>query len=242
MQKLIWISIFICAILSCKESNITAQMHQGEHLVIVDSVDAESRFVDYGFYKRHGVYSIYYLGADTDTIQLGKHKINGFDDGYEDFQNRNDFTLPDPSKLSIYVDTLIPLKQIIRVSGKGIRYYELKDTLVINAFPIIVRNHCDSLIRLGIFSEICYMVRQAQDETGDWVDIENTIRFGCSTGARDIVIKPDSLIIALLPRYEGDYKTACRLRFMHGKHAVYSNVFYDMIDKRQFSEPLPDQY
>ncbi|HEX8549625.1 MAG TPA: hypothetical protein VF691_21875 [Cytophagaceae bacterium] len=77
---------------------------------------------------------------------------------------------------------------------------------------------------------------------GDWVDIDTPVYYACGAGARDIVIEPGEVLIAKLPRYNGNVKTECRLKFSRWKSVVYSNTFIDYIHEDQLTDSLNLKY
>ncbi len=70
------------------------------------------------------------------------------------------------------------------------------------------------------------------------LDIENPTDFFCGYGARQIIAGPHQMIVAKLLRYKGDYFTECRLKCGRRGRYLYSNSFYDYIDKRQLTDTL----
>ncbi len=213
-------------------------------IVIIDSSKQTGTLWPYNSDERYGYYPIYYIGESVDTIHLGQRQISGSRYGQKNYSKYKSFTLADRAKMKITVDTSFSLTHTVYYR----HYSEKQDEEIIDstksfrAFPIFVTNICDSLLSIGYFSELGFTVRQAKNEKGNWVDIETPIRYFCATGARDIVIEPNELIVAMLLRYKGEFKTECRLRFTSSGHSVYSNIFTDYIDKRQLTDALKSKY
>ncbi|MES2656679.1 MAG: hypothetical protein V4620_13875 [Bacteroidota bacterium] len=234
----------LLTIISCNnETNIPTIQSNGQ-IVIIDSSRQTGSLWTYDSKERHGYYPIYYIGESSDTILLGQRKISGSSYGKKDYSKCKNFTWADSTKMKITVDTTFSLTHTVYYR----HYSDKQDKEIIDStkyfksFAIFVTNLCDSLLSIGNFSELGYIVRQAKNENGNWVDIETPIRYLCGTGARDIIIEPNGLIVALLPRYKGEFKTECRLRFTRWSHSVYSNIFIDYIDKKQLTDILKTEY
>ena len=244
MRPHLVITILIGALLSCnnKEANLTIQSNG--RIVIVDSSGRTNNLWAYQSNERYGYYPIYYIGNQKDTIRLGPRKIPGRIPSQADYYSSKNIACADSSKLSLTVDTSFSLthtdyySHYSATTGKEI----VDSTKQFKSFPIFVRNLCDSVMLLGRFSEVAYMIRQAKDEQGNWVDIEVPIRYSCGTGARHIALEPDQTIIAMLIRYKGDFKTTCRLKFSNWKGTIYSNTFTDYIDEKQLTESVRTAY
>lgn len=239
MRSLLLGFILITTI-SCNNETSSPTIQSNGEIVIIDSSGRTEALWKYDSNKRYGYYPIYYIGKPVDTIRLGQRKISGSSYGQKDYSKSRNFTWADSTKMKITVDTSFSLTHKVYYS----HYSEKEDKRIIDsvksvmAFAIFVNNLCDSLLSVGDFSELGFTIKQAKNENGDWVDIETPIRYSCATGARDIVIEPDELIIAMLPRYMGNYKTECRLKYSRWGYSVYSNTFIDYIDKKQLTDPI----
>lgn len=230
--------------ISCNNETIFPSIQSNGQIVVIDSSGQTGSLLTYDSNERSGYYPIYYIGEPVDTICIGPKQISGSSYRQKDYTNYKNFTWADSEKMKITVDTSLSLTHKIHYT----HYSEEQDkeildsTKSLKSYAIFVNNLCDSLISIGNFSELGYTVRQAKNEKGDWVDIETPIRYYCGTGARYIVIEPKEMIVAMLPRYKGDFKTECRLRFMRWEHSVYSNIFTDYIDKKQLTDTLKTKY
>ena len=240
-------TIFVLNLLiitSCNNETSMCSIHRFGQTVIIDSSELTENLWTYDSKNRLGYFPIYYIGKAVDTIYLGKRKIPRTCYGQKDYSKYKNFTIADSNKMKIIVDTSFSLTYNDYFYHNSERQEKeiIDSTKPYNCYAIFVTNQCDSPIFVGNFSELGYTVRQAKNELGIWVDIETPMRYFCGTGARKIVIEPNELIVALLPRYKGDYKTECRLRFMDWKYSIYSNVFTDYIDKKQLTDSLETYY
>lgn len=230
--------------IGCNNVGDSITIQANRNITVVDSSAQTENLWKYDPTERYGYYPIYYIGKPTDTICLGQEKISGYSYGQKDYSKAKNYTLADSTKLKIYVDTSFSLAHTVYYS----HYAEKEDKRIVDStksfktFIVFVHNQCDSLISVGIFSELGHTVRQVKDEQGNWKDIEAPIRYFCGTGARDIIIEPGQMLVAKLLRYNGDYKAECRLKYSRGKSTVYSNTFTDYIDKRQLTDTLLTEY
>lgn len=234
------------AIISCNNETTSPTIQSNGAIVIIDSSGPTEALWAYNPNERYGYYPIYYIGKLVDTIRLGQRKISGFSYGQKDDSKSGNFTWADSTKMRITVDTCFSLTHKVYYS----HYAEQGEKEIIDstksfkAFALFVYNLSDSLLSVSdfSFSELRYTIRQAKDEQGNWKDIESPIRYFCGTGARHIVIEPGEVIVAMLPRYSGNYKTECRLKYSREKYTIYSNTFSDYIDKKQLTDTLKTEY
>ncbi|TAE86797.1 MAG: hypothetical protein EAY81_05070 [Bacteroidetes bacterium] len=243
-MRILLLRFISITIISCNNETITPTIQSNGQIVIIDSSGQTETLWTYDSDERYGYYPVYYIGKSIDTIRLGQRKIPGFRYGQKDYSKLKNFTWADSTKMRIIVDTSFSLTHRVYYT----HYSEKEDKEIIDstksfkAYAIFVENLCDSLLSIGNFSELGFTIRQAKNEHGDWIDIETPISYFCVTGARDIVIEPNELIVAMLPRYRGDYKTECRLKHTRWPHSVYSNTFIDYIDKKQLTDTLKFEY
>ncbi len=238
MRHQVFLLICSAGLFSCNNDNVHLTIQSNGQIVVVDSSGQSENLWTYQPNERSGYYPIYYIGKLEDTIRLGQEKIPGRSKGQKDYSKFKNFSNADSLKMRIIVDTAFSLTHTFYTT----HYDEKENKKIIdskesfNSFAIFVYNLSDSLFSVGTFSELCYTIRQAKDELGNWRDIEIPYRSFCATGARDIVIEPHQFLVAKLIRYKGDFKTACRLKFKRGIWTVYSNTFTDFIDKKQLTD------
>lgn len=232
----------------CRNRTFSPNTYKLGNFVVLDSLATAGDLQTYtSGIPRHGYYPVYYLGKPTDTIRLGLRQIDRRAYLTKDYSRVKYFLLPGPGKMTIFVDTSVPVSHVAYFEHIDERYLEkydpkyrtsiLDSVNYIKAFPILVQNTCDSMLLLGSFNDI-QMVRQVKNPNGVWVDIENPIEHGCATGARDLVLEPKEIAIAKVLRYQGDYPATCRLKFMGRGEPVYSNTFTDMISRKQVTDKL----
>lgn len=233
-----YILIIIISLISCTTKKDIRRIHTNGQMVIVDSSEATESLWQYNPKERSGYYPIYYIGKTVDTIYIGKRKIQGLNHEQKDYSTYSNFTWPDSNKMEITIDTSFSLTNYSYYShftnnGEKEHIDSIKTNLCL---AIFIRNNCDSLLSIGSFSELGHTLRQAKNESGNWIDIETPIQYFCGTNARELVLEPDEMLLAMLPRYKGDFKTECRLKFEYWQHTVYSNVYYDWIDRKQLTD------
>lgn len=213
-----------------------ATVTTSNNTTIIDRLPAGYKLLAYDAQRRKSRYHVYYIGKITDTIELSMPVLSRYDHSI-DYDTVNPFT-SNINHLKIFVDTSIS-------TAHCIYHYYIEDNIerpegkhMYLAYPVFVYNPTDSFIHIGIFNLLNNMVRQAKNTDGQWQNIESKPVFGCGTGARDIVAGPHQMIVAKALRYKGDYYTACRLKLTQRDQEIYSNTFYDYIDKRQLADTL----
>lgn len=207
--------------------------------VIVDSNNQTSNRLNYDPNERTAAYPVYYIGEQKDTIKLPEFPLRAY--ANYDYIERDSFDyITQQSDMEIFVDTCIKVTHLL----KNYSYFDTegKQTLLsmepINCYAIIANNKSTSNLHLGIFNFFCSLVRQAKNEKGEWIDIENETHFSCGTGAKNVVLKPNNIIIAKLLRFKGEFKTECRLKYKREEIEIYSNIFTDYIDRAQILDSL----
>jgi hypothetical protein len=240
MKALLPLMIIIAGIISCKSKSNQFTVQTNGRIVLIDSSAPAVNFWPYNPKERWGYFPVYYIGRLSDTIRLGPRKIFRYSNRQKDYSSFRNFAIADSSKLRIKVDTAFSVAHTIDYFNdpSSNKRRIIDSTKSYKSFPIFVFNLCDSLISVGIFAELGYTARQVKDGSGRWIDIETLIPFACSFGARDIIIEPHQVLVAMLPRYLGSYKAECRLKFSFGNKEVYSNVYEDYINEKQLTDTL----
>lgn len=236
---LISLSLFL---FFAKNNAYTNTQSNGKILIIDSSRLTNEKWV-YDNHGQCGYYPIYYIGRDKDTITLCENIVRKRDDLPYHSYSIAEYFLLDRIKIRIVVDTIINLSHTFKyyhydpqANGNGAMV--LDSAKAIAAFPVFVYNESKFPIMVGEFNELGYTIRQAKDEQGNWVDIEVPIRYMCGTGAKDVILQDDQMLVAKLIRFGGDYRTECRLKYLKKDRIFYSNAFIDYIDKRQLTDSL----
>ena len=239
--------LLLCILLEGQEPyKAVLNTQRSEGLVLIDSTALTKKLYFYTLENTKAYYPIFYLGEASDSFVLRKNPIpKHWGAQPRDYGQLRNWAMSFEKLLTIFVDTSMNLahRSAFGHFAKKIENDPILDSIRhYSAYPIIVSNHTDSLIQLGIFSELWYTVRQAQNPAGEWVDIEQLMEYACGTGHRDIVLEPGWVLVAKLMRYQGDYKALCRLKLVCRGNEVYSNTFVDWIDKKRLTGKLREEY
>lgn len=232
--------LLLCILLEGQEPyKAVLNVQRSRDLVLVDSTPLTKKLYFYSLEDKMAYYPVFYMEEATDSFVLRKNPIpKHWGAQPRDYGPLRNWAMSFEKLLTIFVDTSINLA--LRSAFGHFSKYPDNDPIWdsirhYSAFPVIVSNQSDSLIQMGIFSEMWRTVRQAQNSEGEWVDIEYPTEYFCGTGHRDIVLEPGWVLVAKLMRYQGDYKTLCRLRLRSRGNWVYSNTFVDWIDKKRLN-------
>lgn len=243
----ICLPLLLCLLLECQEPyKAVLNVQRGRDFVLVDSTALTTKLYFYSQERKMAYYPVFYIGEATDSFVLRQDPIpRHWGAQPRDYSPLRNWAMSFENLLTIFVDTSINLA-LRSASGHFSKYPDhdpIWDSIRhYSAFPVIVSNHSDSLIQMGIFSEMWRTVRQAQNPAGEWIDIEYPVQYACGNGHRDIVLEPSWVLVAKLMRYQGDYKTLCRLKLAYRGNWVYSNTFVDWIDKKRFTGELREEY
>jgi hypothetical protein len=236
------LSQVILALVSCHtKPEVNIQSRQGLTLIDSTALEEDAELMPFDSTDRMAFYPVYYLGEAADTIALGHHPVSMFynekrDGKYDAARNWAAYT---DRNMSIRVDTSLLLaykRYFAHLEDKtgneivdSAKYYK--------AFPVFIINHSDSLLMPGSHNLVSKMIREAMDEDGRWVEVEEKVSFFCGTAKRDLVVDPKTILIAKLLRYRGDTTVKFRLKFEFLNQGVYSriysNTFTDYFDKAQ---------
>lgn len=222
--------------ISCDPSIEQVNIQSNERLTIIDSTALGIELMEFDSIHSAAFYPVYYVGEVNDTVVLGRRPVSMFyneerDSKYDSARNWAALT---GRNMRIFVDTSLNLTHKSYFSHYNDEDEEFVDSVKYHsAFPVLITNLSDSLILVGSHNIIRWMVREAKDENGRWIEIEKRITDLCGTAKRDIVIEPGHILVAKLLRYKGSYNAECRLKFKFGNEVVYSNTFNDWVDERQ---------
>lgn len=236
----ICLPLLLCILIEGQEPyKAVLNVQRSGDLVLVDSTALTKKLYFYSQERTMAYYPVFYIGEATDSFVLRQNPIpKHWGAQPRDYGRLRNWAMSFEKLLTIFVDTSINLA-LRSASGHFSKYPDhdpIWDSIRhYSAFPVIVHNHSDSLIQMGIFSELWRTVRQAQNPAGEWIDIEYPVQYFCGTGHRDIVLEPGWMLVAKLMRYQGDYKALCRLKLAHRGNWVYSNTFVDWIDKKRLT-------
>jgi hypothetical protein len=82
------------------------------------------------------------------------------------------------------------------------------------------------------------MVRQVKNDYGAWSDMEIPTFYFCGTGASQVILQGNEMIIGKMMRYTGDVIKECRLKLLIGSDSIFSNTFIDSVNTRQLTDTL----
>jgi len=244
MKLISCISIFTLIILACNNNKVIPTIQTNGKITLIDSSESAQNLMTYDDNYRSGYFPVYYIGKLCDTIRLGQNAISDRSFGQKDYSKSKKFSWVDSAKMKIIVDTSFNLTHNVRFN-----HFDDKNNKEIpdssksyKSFAVIIYNMSDSLFSLGLLNSLGYSVRQAKNKQGNWVDIETPFSNFCGTGARNIVLEPNQVLIAKLIRQKGNFKTHCRLKFSKWDKTVYSNIYTDYISERQLTDTLEKEY
>ncbi len=229
--------------LSCKYNHRFTIQSNGK-MVIVDSSEITQNRWPYYLEDGSAFFPVYYIGKLKDTVFFGANPrprhISRYDNDTQYYTNPRNLAVIDSCNMKIVVDTLYSLSYTLYYRSHPFddERVRIDSTKSYKAFPVFVYNLSDSILFVGHFSELGHTVREAKDRQGHWKEIENLLDYGCFYAARNLLIRPREVLIAKMLRYEGNFKTLCRLKFKMRKAVVYSNTFMDYINEKQLTDSL----
>jgi len=215
---------------ACKQNQLKVKFFKAKNFIIADTSVEANQFLSFGDYTCDC--PIYYIGAQLDTIKIGKEYRGGRT------QWVNNFSIPWNRKysnktLTIFVDTFI--KTNAQVEYFSYDTERSSDSIInYNSFLFSIKNISDSTIYMGRTFSVFFINREAKNRNGDWVKVDEKLSdLGiCGSAQPTIILKPGELVLAKVKRYKGTFVTDFRLVFGYGNNVVYSNVFRDSIDER----------
>ncbi|WP_100338707.1 hypothetical protein [Hymenobacter chitinivorans] len=83
-----------------------------------------------------------------------------------------------------------------------------------------------------------YAIQEARDRTGQWRPIESKGPESCGNGEWILKIRPRQMVVLLVDKYQGSFKTRLRLRLSNGNSQYVSAAYEGWISETQF---LPTQ-
>jgi hypothetical protein len=172
-------------------------------------------FVDYWIQK---------YTKDPNLIKPLSYQVSEYDSISEEYWNKYKSYFPlhnsvdllnwDSADIRIHIDTSCVIRNI-----------ELKDwntdTIIYNAYPVILVNKMDSDVIVGHGFQIPLIIEVANEEN-NWVPIEIVYSHLCANGLRSVILPKNEIIITSLPISKGISKTKMRLKL--GRN--YSNEIW----------------
>ena len=243
MRNRVLLGLMFMVLAACKQRTVPEyNVQRDSKYSIIDSTAKTDRFRVFDAKDRFAWYPIYYLGDTKETYELGANPIKSrARETYRPTATGGWFD----KNISVFVDTALDIAhkstfthEVVNENRKvnDPEIYVTDSVKHFKAYPVFIKNTCDSTIYLGYFNYVNFMVLEAKNEQGSWVEIETLERqAGCGVGARVIFLRPHQVIVAKILRYNGGFKTMCRLKLGNPKLAVYSNTFTEYIDKRMLT-------
>ncbi|QHT65449.1 hypothetical protein GXP67_01540 [Rhodocytophaga rosea] len=116
-----------------------------------------------------------------------------------------------------------------------------EDSILFQAYPVLVKNMTDSLLTLECEGARLFMVQQAKDEQGVWRELEywrgnKEIPF-CDSGIQSIAILANCGLMSKTPVFRGDFNTEIRIKFFSEGKIYYSNSIQGQVNKGQLMIP-----
>ncbi|MBK1898026.1 hypothetical protein [Chryseobacterium paridis] len=157
-------------------------------------------------------------------ISIGNHSENTCDKGYIK-REKNSFKNAFEGNVNIFVDTNQKIKfSKVVYHKKGLNTFDF-----FYANPVILTNNDSQDVQIG-YGYYIPLIMQAQNEKGEWKDIENYYFADCGTCLSMIYFKPNEITITTSVIYDGNYETKLRLRLGENN---FSNVFTGRINRLQ---------
>ncbi|MBO9198696.1 MULTISPECIES: WG repeat-containing protein [Niastella] len=122
------------------------------------------------------------------------------------------------------------------------------DTLAIDTFAhhyagykLYLSNTTDDIIRFEAQDSRLYMDLQAQNEKGEWIDIEYLPGSKCGNSYRQVTLEPNTYWQFKIPKYQGEFSTKIRAALIYydktspsEESVIYSNIINGKVNPAQF--------
>jgi hypothetical protein len=172
---------------------------------------------------------VYYIGAASNSVELYDFPIPALQCFSTDTLYEGQYPVHKQGDIELFVDTSITTyyAHTERKPAKGADDEE-RITVSHMAYPVFMYNHGDSLFFAGEGNRINAATIEAFDSTGNWVQVVGRHSGGCGTNARELMLKPNGMLIAKYPIRSGNTYTRLRLKISRWKDwpAIYSNEFW----------------
>jgi hypothetical protein len=227
--------ILITLISSCKEGKPKVTLFKTQDFIIADTTIEGNKVLQFDNYMSDD-YPIYYIGAQLDTIKIGKRYWKGRT------QWTDNFKIPWSRKysnrtLSILLDTTAKTNSPVEYFSDNSKVAN-DSTINYKSFLFLIKNISDSAVYLGQTFSVFFINREAKNRNGEWVKVDKKLsELGtCGTNEPTIILNPDEIVISKLRRYSGSFVTDFRLVLGYDNNIVYSNIFKDAIDERKLQD------
>lgn len=161
---------------------------------------------------------------DNRLLAIENHYENPCNKGYIK-REKNSFKNAFEGKVSIFVDTTQKIK-----FSKIVYHTNSSNTFdFFYANPVILTNNDLQDVQIG-YGYYIPLIMQAQNEKGEWKDIESYYAADCGTCLSMIYFKPNEITVTTSVIYDGNYETKLRLRLGENN---FSNVFTGKISRLQ---------
>lgn len=143
---------------------------------------------------------------------------------------------------SIYVDSIGRYDYVMNETGDSLvndytNIIEKKQKFHYKSYPFFLFNSSEEDITVSnpISGDI-YVILEALDKEGMWKPVEywEQHRFLCGTGHMDYNLSSKTFLVGAFKRFQGGFYTKLRMKLNTSGAVLYSNVFEDSIDYRQF--------
>ncbi|HTJ52842.1 MAG TPA: hypothetical protein VL443_25475 [Cyclobacteriaceae bacterium] len=221
---------------------LNIQVSNGLTLIDSTSVEKDLSFSDTLY--EEGYYPVYYIGPDNDTIILEHEPISMFFNPKDSiyYKAKNWESLKN-MEISLAIDTNMTVAFKAGYSHFDENAEEVLDSVKnFAAYVIKIKNNSDSLVQLGSHNAVGYLTKEAKNNKGDWIQIEEPIKPYCGTAKKQLIMEPGDILITKMIKHKANLKVECRLKlrlsYIEGTYVTYSNTFVDQIDTTQIKLPL----
>jgi len=157
-------------------------------------------------------------------LAIENHYENECNKGYIK-REKNSLKNTFEGKVDIFVDT----SQNIKFS-KVVYHEKSSNTFdFFYANPVVLTNNDSQDVQIG-YGYYIPLIMQAQNEKGEWTDIERYYTLDCGNCLNMIYFKPNEITITTSVIYDGNYETKLRLRLGENN---FSNIFTGKINRSQ---------
>tara|TARA_Y100001972_G_C7627595_1_gene314886 strand:+ start:57 stop:959 length:903 start_codon:yes stop_codon:yes gene_type:complete len=121
------------------------------------------------------------------------------------------------------------------------KYYS-PSTNMVEGYPVLIENISDSIWNIDTQEGWVFMIQEAKNDQGEWKPIEYIdYRAVCGNSFWSEKLLPSHYLISKIYRYDGEFRTKLRVRFVTENQIFISNEFVGMINPSQFeaAEFLP---
>ena len=172
------------------------------------------------------------MGVSADSVGLYDFPLHPLHRYSLDTYYEGNYPIHKSGQIQLFVDTTI-VTYYSHTEHKYIADNNEEERITVShmSYPVFMHNYSDSLFFVGEGNRIGYTVIEALDSTGNWVQVVGRHSGGCGTSARQLMLKPNGMLIAKYPIRSGNTYTRLRLKISRWKDwpAIYSNEFWGWI-------------